>query len=46
MTLSRTLFGEADGSHATCGEVSLTQYAYPDSIKTATMDGHLPWLGA
>ena len=36
--LSTELFGEADGSHATCGEVSLTQYAYPDSIKTADMD--------
>ena len=38
MALSRELFGEADGSHATCGEVSLTQYAYPHSIKTAKMD--------
>ncbi len=38
MALSKRLFGEADGSHATCGEVSLTQYAYPHSIKTATMD--------
>ena len=38
MALSRELFGEADGSHATCGEVSLTQYAYPDSIKSAEMD--------
>ncbi len=31
------LFGDADGSHATCGEVSLTQYAFPDSIKKAVM---------
>ncbi len=38
MQLSRELFGEADGSHATCGEVSLTQYAYPESIKSAEMD--------
>jgi creatinine amidohydrolase len=38
MALSKELFGEADGSHATCGEVSLTQYVYPDSIKTAEMD--------
>lgn len=38
MDLSRRLFGEADGSHATCGEVSLTQYAYPHSIKRAEMD--------
>lgn len=38
LALCRELFGDADGSHATCGEVSLTQYAYPDSIKTAEMD--------
>ena len=37
MKFSRDLFGEADGSHATCGEVSLTQYAYPESIKSAEM---------
>lgn len=37
MALSRELFGDADGSHATCGEVSLTQYAYPHSIKHAEM---------
>ena len=37
MALSKALFGEADGSHATCGEVSLTQYAYPESIKSAAM---------
>jgi creatinine amidohydrolase len=38
MKLSRELFGEADGSHATCGEVSLTQYAYSESIKSSEMD--------
>ena len=38
MALSKELFGDADGSHATCGEVSLTQYAFPSSIKTASMD--------
>ena len=38
MALSKELFGDADGSHATCGEVSLTQYAYPHSIKSARMD--------
>ena len=38
MALSKSLFGDADGSHATCGEVSLTQYAYPHSIKQAEMD--------
>lgn len=36
--LSKELFGAADGSHATCGEVSLTHYAYPHSIKQAEMD--------
>jgi creatinine amidohydrolase len=38
MALSKELFGEADGSHATCGEVSLTQFVHPHSIKTAEMD--------
>jgi creatinine amidohydrolase len=38
MAMSRELFGDQDGSHATCGEVSLTQYAYPRSIKHAEMD--------
>lgn len=38
MALSKELFGEADGSHATCGEISLTQYAYADSAKSAEMD--------
>jgi creatinine amidohydrolase len=38
MALSKELFGDADGSHATCGEVSLTQYAYPHSIKSVEMD--------
>ncbi|MDX1499200.1 MAG: creatininase family protein [Woeseiaceae bacterium] len=38
LQLCRELFGDADGSHATCGEVSLTQYAYPASIKTVGMD--------
>jgi creatinine amidohydrolase len=37
MALSREFFGDQDGSHATCGEVSLTQYAYPHSIKHAEM---------
>ena len=35
--LSKELFGDADGSHATCGEVSLTQYAYPESTKSVEM---------
>ncbi len=36
--LGKKLFGEAEGSHATCSEVSLTQYVWPESIKTADMD--------
>ncbi len=46
MALSKELFGEADGSHATCGEVSLTQYAYPHSIKSAEMDPPIAPTGA
>jgi creatinine amidohydrolase len=37
MALGRELFGDAEGSHATCSEVSLTQYVWPDSIKSAEM---------
>ncbi len=46
MALSKELFGEADGSHATCGEVSLTQFAYPHSIKSAEMDPPIAPTGA
>ncbi|MEA5444528.1 creatininase family protein [Gammaproteobacteria bacterium AB-CW1] len=35
--LSAELFGDAEGSHATCSEVSLTQYAYPEAIKQVEM---------
>jgi creatinine amidohydrolase len=35
--LSNELFGDAEGSHATCSEISLTYYAYPDQVKTAEM---------
>ena len=31
------LFGENEGSHATCSEVSLTYYGYPEMAKTAAM---------
>ncbi len=35
--ISRELFGNQEGSHATPSEVSLTFYAYPDQVKSVTM---------
>ncbi|PWC54186.1 creatininase family protein [Azospirillum sp. TSO22-1] len=35
--LSRELYAGAEGSHATPSEVALTQHAYPEAIKTASM---------
>lgn len=35
--ISKELFAENEGSHATCSEVSLTYYAYPDHVKQAEM---------
>jgi creatinine amidohydrolase len=35
--LSKQLFGDQEGSHATPSEISLTFYAYPDEVKKATM---------
>ncbi len=35
--LSQELFGEAEGSHATPAEVSLSYFAYPEAVKTADM---------
>jgi creatinine amidohydrolase len=36
--LAKELFGDDEGSHATASEVSLTQYALPDTIKHAELD--------
>ncbi|NJL84919.1 MAG: creatininase family protein [Leptolyngbyaceae cyanobacterium SM1_1_3] len=38
MQIARELYGNQEGSHATPSEVALTQYVYPESIKTATLE--------
>ena len=35
--ISKELFGDQEGSHATPSEVSLTFYAYPEDVKSAPM---------
>lgn len=35
--ISRRRFGAAEGSHATCSEVSLTYFGYPEHVKSARM---------
>jgi creatinine amidohydrolase len=44
--VQKELFGERDGSHATASEISVTQYALPDSIKRATLDPPLAPAGS
>jgi creatinine amidohydrolase len=42
--LARELYGGAEGSHATPSEVAVTQFAYPDVIKSAPLDPPVaPW---
>jgi creatinine amidohydrolase len=36
--LVKELFGDTEGSHATPSEVSITQFVYPDAIKSALLD--------
>ncbi len=36
--LAKEFYGNAEGSHATPSEVALTQYIYPDHIKTAPLE--------
>ncbi|MGI9503717.1 MAG: creatininase family protein [Geminicoccaceae bacterium] len=38
MTLQEEIFGDRDGSHATAAEIALTQFAFPESIKSAPLD--------
>ncbi len=44
-TLSRELFGAADGTHATASEISLTHYLFPDHVKGAEALGVAPPWG-
>jgi creatinine amidohydrolase len=36
--IAKELYGTQEGSHATPSEVAVTQFAYPDHIKQATLD--------
>ena len=36
--LAKEFYGEAEGSHATPSEVAVTQFAYPNAIKSAILD--------
>ena len=40
--LQAELYGEDEGQHATCSEVSVTQYACPEAIKRVNFDGRAP----
>jgi creatinine amidohydrolase len=42
--LAKELYGGAEGSHATPSEVAVTQFAYPDAIKSVPLDPPAaPW---
>jgi creatinine amidohydrolase len=43
--LSRELFGDAEGMHATPSEVSLSYYAYPEAVKQVEMEPRLAPVG-
>jgi len=41
-SLAKQLYGSEEGSHATPSEVALTQYVYPEAIKTALLTSPVP----
>lgn len=43
--LSRELFGDQDGKHATPSEISMTFYAYPNDVKAASMSPAIAPIG-
>ncbi|MFZ5930005.1 MAG: creatininase family protein [Pseudomonadota bacterium] len=43
--LCQTLYPEGHGSHATPSEVAITQYAYPNAIKTAPLEPRIAATG-
>ncbi len=43
--LSKELFGDSEGRHATPSEVSLSYYAYPDAVKQAQMTPKIAPVG-
>lgn len=40
--ISAELYGDNEGDHATCSEIALTQFAYPDANKPAAFQGRAP----
>lgn len=43
--LSKDLFGAAEGAHATPSEISVTQAAYAEAVRTATLDPRIAPTG-
>ncbi len=44
--LCRELYGDRNGSHAAASEIAVTQFAYPDDIKSAPLDPPVAPSGA